>query len=179
MELKENNYEIEIPEESIKPFEEKVLLSGLCDFIIPMSFSSYGGKRKITYECSGYASIKELKISKVRDVFEILEKTLISLNKSTEFLLDPHKITLTPETVYYNLKQKDVKIAYIPSENKSKSLNDSISFYIDRLSEGVTEEAFKYLASIKENMKKGHHSIKELITKVGEMRREIYLCGIE
>ena len=179
MDLKEKNYEIEIPEESIKSFEEKVLLSGLCDFIIPMSFSSYGGKRKITYECSGYASVKELEISKVRDVFEILEKTLLSLNKSTEFLIDPLKITLTPETVYYNLKQKDVKIAYIPSENKSKSLNDNISFYIDSLSEGAAEEACKYLDHIKESMKKGHHSIKDIITKVGEMRREIYLCGIE
>ncbi len=46
MNLRELNYEVELPEASIKPFERKVLESGLCDFAVPMSFTDTMGCKK-------------------------------------------------------------------------------------------------------------------------------------
>ena len=42
MELKKSNYEIEIKKGAMKLFEEKVLFSGMCDFVIPMRFTDAG-----------------------------------------------------------------------------------------------------------------------------------------
>ncbi|MEG0156393.1 MAG: DUF6382 domain-containing protein [Anaerovoracaceae bacterium] len=178
MNLKENNFNLEVSEESLLPFEEQVLASGLCDFALPMRFSKDNGKSKIVYECSGYSSIKDLQLVKIRDIFEVLEKSLITLNKAGEFLIDVEKVSLTTETVYYHLKHRDVKIAYIPGE-ASLGIFQNVLRFIGQLGEHSQEQTKVYLKRTSEEINKRNYNLKDTITFVGELRREIHLCGIE
>lgn len=176
MNLREKEFKLEMPYENIKPFEEKVLTSGLCDFAIPMSFSFYNNKRNVIYDCSGYASIRELKPETNNEVFEILEKTLITLNKTTEFLIRSNRVELSVDTVYYNLKRKDVKIAFVPIE--VGTLQSHLIGFVKELKLSASEETCEYLDCIIENLELFNQNIAELLLYVRNQRRNIHRCGI-
>lgn len=175
MNLRECGYEIELEKDKINNFEEKMLFSGLCDFAIPMMFSEKGDKKKITYDCSGYIALDDIQLENSKQVFEILEKTLLTLSKSIEFFIPPSKITLNKETVYYNPKQKNIKIAYIPQENKT--LQESVSEFIDELTFDANNETVEYLDNVKADIYFQNRNIKEMASFVNEQRKIIYQCG--
>lgn len=177
MNLRECGYELEIEGDAIKPFEEKILFSGLCDFIVPMSFSNIDNKKKITYDCSGYASLRDMKLIGAREVFEVLEKTLLTLNKSVDFFVPHDKVTINKDTIYYNLKKKNIRIAYIPS--KKGSLTEHIGNFIDELSESADDATTEYLMSVKHDLHLYNRNLKDLAGFVSEQRKRIYQCGIK
>jgi len=178
MNLRDLNYEVEIPEESLKPFERKVLESGLCDFAVPMSFYRHNGMQKIRYECSGYVALSEVNLSDTSDVFEIIEKTLLALKKSSEYLIDPGKILLNQDTIYVHHKHKDVRIAYVPGLYNGNSGYKNILEFFTIIEERIPIIGRGYLQKLKEEIFTNNRSLPDLVTIVGEIRREIYICDI-
>ena len=175
MNLKDQNYEIELNIDEIQPFEEKVLFSGMCDFIIPMTFSNIGNKKIIKYDCCNYVAVGDLDLSDGKLVLEILEKTFVTLGKSLEFYILPENITLNLDTVFYNPKKKQVKIAYVPCQGKS--LLKNIKSYIYQLYDEAGEETKEYLDGVIEEIDKYNFTIKRMAICVHEQRRIMYRCG--
>ena len=178
MNLRELNYEVELPEESIKPFERKVLESGLCDFALPMTFYRHNGMQKIRYECSGYVAFSEANLSDTSNVFEIIEKTLIALKKSGEYLIDTGKILLNQDTIYVHHKHNDVRIAYVPGLDIGNRGQQNLLEFFSIVEERVPSSGKGYLKRLKEELIINNRSLPDLITIVGEIRREIYLCDV-
>ena len=48
------------------------------------------------------------------DALYILENVLLILKRSVEYFIDPSKVKITNETVFYNKDTGQVKIAYVP-----------------------------------------------------------------
>lgn len=173
MNLKENDYEIEIDIDEISGIEEKMLFSGMCDFIIPMSYSNMGNKRIIRYHCDGYISVRDVKKDSLKKVMEILEKTLLSLSKSIEFYILPEKITINQDTVYYNPKTKQVKIVYIPGKN------ESIEIKIKRFIEDITKDVESIedvISCILSELKLFDNNLEHMTKFVHEQRRRVLQC---
>ena len=103
-----------IKSKKIRPFEEKVLTSGLCDFSLPANFVTADGVKSAVYDSSGYTCLDDIIFKDTDDILELLEKTLMNLDKAGEFLIDPDHIVLDGNTVFQNLKNGDVKFAFIP-----------------------------------------------------------------
>ena len=178
MNLRENNYTLKFPEKTILGFEERVLASGLCDFAIPMQFTtSSKGVKIVSYECSGYAALCELKKSNLRDVYEILEKTMITLSKVNEFLIDINKITLDMNTVFYHLKHKDIKLAYVP-EPGSEMIHKKILRFIDELGKDAEPRTREYLSRTGDAIHRHNYCLDDIIRYIGTLKQEMYLCGI-
>lgn len=174
MNLKEQNYEIQLDIEEIKPFEERILFSGMCDFIIPMKFSNMGDKKIIKYNCCNYMAVGDMELSDGRTVLEILEKTLVTLSKSIEFYILPENVTLNIDTVFYNPRKKQVKIAYVPF--KGNNLLQNIKSYMYQLYEESGDEAKEYLENIMEYVDKYNLDIRHMASFVHEQRRIMYQC---
>jgi hypothetical protein len=172
MNLRDLNYELELPEDTVKPFERKVLESGLCDFAVPMTFFRHKGKQKIRYECSGYVALSEMDLKDASIVLEIIENTLLALRKSGEFLIEPGKIRLTPDTVYVHHKRQDVRIAYVPGLKEVNRLQQHLLEFILLVEERVTKTGKGYTGQLKEEIIRYNRSIPDLIAIVGEMRRK-------
>lgn len=176
MNLRENSYEIELEKWKVKEFEEKILFSGLCDFIIPMSFSDINDKKKIKYNCSGYSSVRDMNVESINEVFEIIEKTLITLNKSVEFYIPHEKVRLNLDTVFYDLKRKRVRIAYMPEENGT--LMEHLNYFLDQLSENVAEDTAEYIKSLKLDLNMNNRNLRDMAVFVSEQKKRINKCGI-
>ena len=177
MRLRETGYEIKIEKNDIKPFEEKVLFSGMCDIVMPMQFSNVGEQKIITYNCSGYAALRDMQLVNTKEIFEVLEKTLLTLNKTIEFFILPEKVTLNKDTVFYNLKKKNIRIAYVPTNDGS--LYEHLNDFIDELAEDAKEETVEYLKSVKNDLHLYNRNLKELAGFVSEQRKRIYKCGVK
>ena len=176
MNLRETNFTLKVNYEDIKPFEEKVLASGLCDFAIPMTFYNHKNERNITYDCSGYSSIRDIKPTTTNEVFEIIEKTLKTLNKTREFLIRSTKLTLSIDTVYYNMKFKDVKIAFVPCEEGN--INERIVDYINQLKTFANEETTEYIKCIVDSIDSKNSNMKDMLIYIREQRRILQKCGL-
>lgn len=175
MNLRDLNYELELLENAVKPFERKVLESGLCDFAVPMSFFRQNGKQKIRYECSGYVALSEANLSDISDVLEIIEKTLMALKKSSEYLIDPGKVRLNQDTVYIHHRHKDVRIAYLPGTGEGNRLQQNLLEFLLAIEERIPKSGKGYVQTLKEEVVINNRSILDLVTIVGEIRREIYM----
>lgn len=176
MELKKNNYEIEIKKGAMKLFEEKVLFSGMCDFIVPMRFTDADDVRKITYNCSGYIALRDMYPLSTGEIFEILEKTLLTLSKSVEFFIPHEKVRIDKDTVYYDMKKKRVRIAYMPLNGSN--LRENLVGFIDDLAQGADEETVEYLMSVRKDLDRYNRNLREVAGFVAEQRKRIYQCGI-
>jgi|GEM_PF-606473 len=169
--LRQAGYRLEFCVDDILPFEEKVLASGLCDFALPMSFASDGRRRYVTYDCSGYMSLADMKLSGAKQIFEMIEKTLITYNKTDEFLIDADKMLLARNTVYYHMKYRNVRLAYIPSGTKRL---DNILRFISELACGADAETQRYLARVYRLAETGNRSTEDIISMTGLIRRDAF-----
>ena len=174
--LKDTSYEIELEKWKVKEFEEKVLFSGLCDFIIPMSFSDMNDRKKIKYNCSGYSSVRDMDISSINGIFEIIEKTLITLSKSIEFYIPHEKVSLNIDTVFYDKKRKRVRIAYMPDEKGT--LLEHLNFFLDQLADLADDDGVEYICSLKKDLNMNNRNLRDMAVFVSEQKKRINKCGV-
>ena len=175
--LREAGYRLDIPEGSIAPFEEKILASGLCDFALDMTFTRFRGSTRASYDCDGYVAVKELDLMRPQKVFEVLEKTLLTLNHAGEFFIDRDKVLLNTDTVFYNRRCKDVRIAYYPRE-KGMEIRESVAEYVRELQTLTGERAGALLERTLVLFSRNNCDLPQMITVVGELRRAVAVQGI-
>ena len=173
MNLKDNNYTLEFAKEDIKTYEERVLSSGLCDFAIPMRFTLYRGKRRVRYECSGYMALSDLESSDIGNILDIIERTLIMLKSAKDFLIDPDKVTLTKETVFYNARTGNVRIAYIVK--KGSSVQSNVVSFIDSFMETDNQRTRDCLDKLGHDISIKNLSLEDSINRIGELKRKTFI----
>ena len=172
IDLKAAGYRLDIPEGSIAPFEEKVLASGLCDFALDMTFSRFRGSTRASYDCTGYVAVRELDLVQPQKVFEILEKTLLTMNHAGEFFIDRDKVLLNTDTVFYNRRCKDVRIAYYPRA-EGVGIRQSVEEYIKELAAMTGEKGKQLLHRTLHLFSQNNCGLSQMITVVGEIRRAV------
>ncbi len=171
--LRQAGYRLEIDGGRIQPFEERILGSGMCDFALDMTFASYQGRRRLAYDCTGYVAVLELDLSQERRVLEIVSKTLQCLDKAGEFFIQRDKILLIPETVFYNRKYRDEKLAYFPRK-EGMPLPEAVEGFLDALMPYTTEGGQRYLQRLKDIFHRNNCSLGDMIVVVNELRRGLF-----
>lgn len=174
MNLRDHSYEIEFKTGSFQPFEQRVIASGLCDVVVPMSFFNTAESELARYDCSGYISISDMDKLSTDKVFEILSKTLTTYSKASEFFINPKKMRLNLDTVYYHMKTKKVRIAYVPEDDLDVNLR--VKLFAEALSCKGTEEAMAYIDRIFEGIDNYNFKLSDLATYIMHQRKKI--CGI-
>lgn len=173
MTLREAGYRWEMPAGSVLPFEERILASGLCDFALDMTFSTYRGVKRARYDCGGYVAVGEMDLTSPDRALEVLEKTLLAMGKAGEFFLDRDKILLNGETVFYNEESGDIRIAYYPREKALPVTENMVAFAedLERMSGDVGR---RYLARLRELFLRHNSGLRDMQRATCELRREIF-----
>ncbi|MGI6737766.1 MAG: DUF6382 domain-containing protein [Anaerovoracaceae bacterium] len=179
VDLRKENYRLDIPAEHLHDYEERTLTSGLCDFILPMQFYFHGERVEMLYQCSGYTCAAELPLTTARQYFELLAKAIESLSKAGEFLLDPERMCLTRQTVFYHRRCRDVKIAYVPAA--AEPIPCKLAGFAEELAGSAEkqEQARQMLQQAAEEIRTRHLDFAAALECVGRLRREMHVCGIE
>ena len=170
-------FRIRLEENTMKEYERVMLTSGECSLFMPMGFMSEDGGETVCYNCSGFTPLSSFRIEKTEDVLYILERTLLILERSVEFLITPAKICLSEDTVFYNKETGEVKIAYIPAENSGEGWRRNIVTFLIQIKKDVRDENIEYINRIARCICSRNYYIRDIINKIGLYRREIYAEG--
>lgn len=168
--IRNNDFKLKLKEGSIRDYE-KIVLSQINDIFMPMGFVSTGEGELVSYNCSGYAALRQCRITEVMEALEILERTLILVRRAGEYLITPRKIMLSVDTIFYNRESRQVKIAYVPVENENATLRENMTHFITEMESNVTGAGKAYLQDVKKEMDENNYYIHDLINVIGEIRR--------
>ncbi len=169
----DRDFRIRLREGAIRDFE-KIMLSGSdCDIFMSMGFMSEGGREYGMYECSGFAPLSGYRVERTEDAMYILENVLIILNRSVEYLIDPTRVRITEDTVFYNKDTGQIKIAYVPLEKYETDMKKNLVRFIDVLKRGIRDGYAGYLSQAAEYIMYRDHRLREMTDKVGVLKRQI------
>lgn len=170
-----NDFRIKLSENSMMEYEKVMLSSGQCDFFMPMGFMGEGDGETACYDCSGFVPLSSYRIEKTEDALYLLERTLIILGKSVEYLISPYRITLNTNTVFYNKDTGQVKIAYVPNQSENPDLRKNLVAFIGQLKEEIRDGCEEYLTETAKYIYYKNYYIKDVITKVALFKRKLYV----
>ena len=172
---KNNEYKVSYPKDSILEFERIVLSSGECDDLLPMIFISEESDSIAYYDCRGFLPLSRYTVDRTEDALFILEKVLLILHCTIEHLITPAKITLTTDTVFFSADTGEIKIAYVPSSRETVGLRRHILTLISQLKAEVTDSHTDYLDGFALMVYENSYQLRDLINKLGFLRRKLYL----
>ena len=170
-----NEYRMCFREESILDFERAMLSSGECRDLLPMMFISGDSKHVVYYDCKGFAPLSRYHVDKTEDALFILEKVLIILSSTIEYLIAPAKVSLSTDTVFFNAETGDIKIAYVPVQEEPAGAAKNLLKLISQLKADVMDEYKEYLDQFALLVFRNNYHMRELTSRIGLMRRELYL----
>ncbi len=173
MDIRSSDFKLQLKEGAVKDYEKVVLSSGLCELFMPMGFVSSEEGELAFYHCSGYTPLKECNITEAKEALEILEKTFILVSRAGEYLIAPSSIMLNLNTIFYNKDTKQVRIAYVPAEQESMTLQENMAGLISQVEYGIRGNQKVYLEKIKKQLEEKNYYIKDMIDLIGALKRKI------
>ena len=164
-------FKLRLAEGTVFDHERIMLSSGDCSCFMPMVFMNEGGRVTAYYDCSGYTPLSKYRVESTDDALYILEKVAIILNNSVEYLITPSRITLAPQTVFFNESTGDIRIAYVPSANKKAGLKANIITLIGQLKVNIRDNRVYELDDLARAIYYSNYNLRDLINKIGLLRR--------
>ena len=173
--MRNMDYRVDIDRGSLKDFEKIMLTSGQCKFFIPMGFMGSEKGETVCYDCSGYAPLEKFRIERIEDALYLLERTLVILEKSVDYYINPTRILLNLDTVFYSKDSGEVKMAYVPLEDEKRNIRMNIIKFIKMLSRDIKDDKDEYLKGIARYVCQNNYYIRDIIRKIELYKRQIYL----
>ncbi len=173
MEIQSRNFRVRLKEGSIKEFEKIVLSSGICDLFMPMGFVSCEDGELVSYNCSGYMALRRCGLKDVKQALDLLEKTFLLVSKAAEYLITPGKIMLTLDTIFYDRRTKQVRIAYVPMPQGRMNLQENMATFIGEVERQLPGKKRPYLEKVRRQVRENNYPMKDIINLIGELKREI------
>lgn len=170
-----SNFRVRLEEETMQDFEKIMLTSGECNIFIPMGFIREGDGEYGSYNCSGFAPLSSYRIERTEDALYILENVLLILKRAVEYFIDPAKVKVTSETVFYNKDTGQVKIAYIPLMKDEMNLRKNLVGFIGYLKSEICDGRENYLVEAAKYIYFHNYYLREMVNKVGLLKRQAYL----
>ena len=97
------------------------------------------------------------------------------MNRTVEYLLDPSKVTLNTDTVFYNKETGEVKITYVPLCSEKTDLRKNLVGFIGQLKRDVNDVYSDYLMQTAKYIYYYNYNMTDVVNKIGVFRREIFV----
>lgn len=162
----------------IREFEIKILASGNCKCFIPMSFVKIKGQLSVTYHIDGY---KELKINQINNPYEMLnvvEKLVLCIKEAQNHLILQSRYCLMENLIFSNQNMSNIKIMFMPIKELDSNETFACKFVVF-----LKQMCFKdkrcneYINIVIDKLENFNLSMRDFVNYLGELKREVYLCG--
>ena len=177
--MKENTFTVEFEKGMLKDYEKEILISEKINFLIPMGFVEGAEGERVIYD---YGDLEPISTMEgpfgVKCVLDILEKVVLAMVLTEDYLLDCGKIALSSSTIYMNRESGRLKLMYFPGKDGERSAYGNLREFTEELtSKYVSGAACEYLALFADFLSR-RVSLVSLIDRIGAMKREAFICGI-
>ncbi|MDO4177167.1 MAG: DUF6382 domain-containing protein [Bacillota bacterium] len=169
-----NEYKMKLNDSKVLEYEKVMLISGECNYLIPMIFIGENSEQVAYYDCSGFVPLKHYSVETVEDAFFIIENVIIIIRGIADYLITPAKIQLNKDTIFYNTDTGEIKIAYVPATDSPADLKRNLLNLIAQLKADVSDGCDDYLDRFARIIHYGNFHMDELLNRLGFLRRELY-----
>ena len=177
MEEGKNIFTVDYEPGRIKDFEKRILTEGRCKSFLPVSFVSGGEKERANYDCSGYHQAAFRGFESSMEMMLFLEKCAFALLGACRHLLNPRKIELNIETVFYSSPGKELRFAYVPKPVPHQRTTSAFAEFLEQLlSKTEDKEIRNYLTAVQSYIGDSNGSLFDIINYIGELKQEIHAC---
>lgn len=166
-------FRVKFRENEVRDFEKVMLTSGECSIFIPMGFISEDGCEYGLYDCSGFAPMSVYQVERTEDALYILENVLLILGRAVEYFIDPARVSIRPETVFYNKETGQIKLAYVPCSDESSNMRENIVMFIGELKAEIRDGKSSYLTEAAKYIYYHNYSLRDMINKAGLLKRRV------
>ncbi len=165
-------------------YQVKILKQDMGKMFLPMFFynEEINGKTEtnIKYDFSDCICLEEwLKEKQIDllDVLDALENIALVLDKCKEVLINYEYLKIGIDSVYVSTKgDQEIKLQYIPKDEMDHKFNfyQLVSEIELKSEENLVKE---YLQMLGNRLEKDKLSLSRIINIIGQMKREVYICG--
>ncbi len=170
----DKRFRVKLEENTVNDFEMIMLTSGECKVFIPMGFIKDNGKEYGYYECSGFAPLKRYRIERTEDALYIMENVMLILEKGIEFFINPEKVTVTWDTVFYNKDTAEVKIAYVPMTGPEYDLKRNLTWFAEQIMSDICDGKQGYIHDVVKHICLHNYGLRETADRIAFLKRKIY-----
>lgn len=168
---KNNEYSCRLDPALIHPHERVMLSSGQCPFFFPATFYSDQEKLTVTFLCRDFVPLSTFRIERTDDALYLFEHVLLSLQGCIEYLLEPERILITSETVFYCKKTGEVRLAYLPCGTAPQDLRKTLIRFLAELKSDLQDGRSSCIDEIARRIYYETHDLRDLLTITGLLRR--------
>lgn len=162
-----------LPKDSVYRHERAVLTDGSCDRFLPVVFVQKENALLATFDCSGYLPLSRYRVEKTDDALYLIEKALRILHVSCEYMLSPERLTISTDTLFYDRKTGDLKLAFLPLPPERVGLRRNLILFLAQLKQDITDPYSGYLDRFAREIYFGNLSLPDMISVLGLLRREL------
>ncbi|MBR0596370.1 DUF6382 domain-containing protein [Sinanaerobacter chloroacetimidivorans] len=166
-------------------FEKKMLMLHSCPYILPVNMLQVDGFDQVYYDFTGYLTVEEYvcrfknkipardKHLYVEDSIKIIANLLRSLKGAELYLLSTDRIPLLTETIFVNLKTREVAFAFIPSLTGQNPFQSRIVGLIENMEALYGEETLgSHFSIMKERIYDSNPGLDGMLRIIGMIQRE-------
>ena len=173
MKMNETKLNYRFEADRLLSHETAMISRGLCDSFLPTSYIYDMGGITAVYDSDGYKPLSEYRIEETGDILYILEKILLMLRRSQDYLFAPERILISPETVFYQQDTGDMKIAFIPIAGNNNDLHRNILQFLIRTKGDLCDPFISYLNVFAHKSVNDNLSLEDMLTLAGYLRRQL------
>ncbi len=168
-----NDYTCELDPKAVCPHERIMLASGQCPFFFPTAFYSDQDHLTASYSCSGFVPLSTFRIERTDDALYIFEHVLLALRGCIEYLLEPERVRVTSDTVFYCSRTGEVRLAYLPLQEHAPDIRRTLIRFLAELKADLQDDSVSCIDRIARRIYYENHDLRDLLTITGLMRREL------
>ncbi|MBQ9060769.1 MAG: hypothetical protein IJ128_06480 [Firmicutes bacterium] len=168
-----NDYKLKFAKNPFYQHEQVILSSGTCPGFFQVSFLRRAEGLDAAYSCSGYSPLSSFRVERTEDALYLIEETLRILHRAPEYLLAPERAVIRTETVFYNKKSGQLRIAFIPLASGSSALLRSLLLFLAQLKQDLCDGHTGIIDRFARDMYYSCLDTEDMIRVIGAARRQL------
>lgn len=175
--IKDDSFLVCYPKGILKDYEKRVLAGGELGELLKMRFIMSEKQDTVYYEIAGYTPLSQVVFNNLQEAMDIIERVLSVMLKAEDYLIDIGNICLDYRWVYLNLKNNEVRLAYIPRREVLQWQLSIFQLVGDLNGMYNSKDAQPYFDNLLKYMEGCQRNLHDLFLKICDLKREAHLSG--
>ena len=172
-----HNFEIIYDKDEIHAYEKEIVSEGICRSFIPASFFREDDMLKVIYTYDGYLRIRECRFREIIQLLNLVERVIKDVEDAMDCFIDINRISFSIDTVFYDQKREDVRMAFLVAEDGTV-FSQRIASFIASLKEVYDGAGRGIIDRLSKSIMTDNLSFDTIRDTVSDVKAEVLRLGI-
>lgn len=162
----------------VKEYAVEILTLGLCDLFFREQFISERDYLIGSCQTEGYLCLASFRHLKTDEILQIMTGLLHGVYQAEKHYLFAEEFQLSQELIFVAPDFSRLKVLFVP-DFEGISLKRKLMRLLTEFREKSTSQAAGYIENALDFMEQDEYGYKSILHHFENLRREVYLCGVE